>query len=203
MSTHGEMGQRRMPPDIRPPTASQGHDHIWMRPTPSQWSRQDCTRHCWMHHPIDCCDRGANGGITGHEMQLSSHDSPERTIDIEGFEHHVTPKLRIGTHGAVGRTNQGEAILVFHQYASHILGSSIHSLLQLEDNGITVDDRPTTLGGSQSIRTPSGHVIPLEFYDGLVRLPLCYFTNEDLDSLPHIIMTREAYWSPRTHDPPD
>ena len=59
-------------------------------------------------------DSGANSGIAGHEMRLISHDLPERTIDIEGFDHHVISKLRIGTHGAVGRTTQGEAILVFY-----------------------------------------------------------------------------------------
>ena len=75
-------------------------------------------------------DRGANAGIAGHEMRLISHDSPERTVDIEGFDHHLTTRLRLGTHGAVGLTSAGEAILVFHQYASHAISPSIHSSLQ-------------------------------------------------------------------------
>ena len=62
-------------------------------------------------------DRGANAGVAG----LISHDSPERTVDIEGFNHHLTTRLRLGTHCAVGLTTEGEAILIFHQYASHAL----------------------------------------------------------------------------------
>ena len=53
------------------------------------------------------------------------------------------------------------------------------------------------------ISTPAGHVTPLEFHDGLTRLPLRPFTDEELVSFPHIIMTRDAHWSPRTYDPLD
>ena len=109
----------------------------------------------------------------------------------------------MGTHGAVGHTNRRDVILVFHQYASHTLGPSIHSSLQLEDNRITVDDRPTTLGGSQSIRTPSGRVLPLEFCNGLARLPLRPYTNAEFDCMPHIVMTRDTHWSPHVYHPPN
>ena len=59
---------------------------------------------------------------------------------IEWIGNHVISKLRIGTHGAVALTTQGEVILIFHQYISHTRGPSIHSSLQLENNRITVDD---------------------------------------------------------------
>ena len=85
-------------------------------------------------------DRGANGGIEGCGMCLLSHAFPESTIDIEGVGNHVISKLKIGTHGAVVCKNHGEAILIFHQYASHSQGQSIHSSLQLENNSITVND---------------------------------------------------------------
>ena len=53
------------------------------------------------------------------------------------------------------------------------------------------------------MQTPKGHVILLEFNDGRAHLPLRPFTDEELDSLPHIIMTcnaigRPIYTIPRT-----
>ena len=41
-------------------------------------------------------DRGANAGVAGREMRLISHYSPERNVDIEGFDHHLTTRLRLG-----------------------------------------------------------------------------------------------------------
>ena len=43
-------------------------------------------------------DRGANAGIAGHDMRLISHDSPERTVKIEGFDRHSSsyPQAEIG-----------------------------------------------------------------------------------------------------------
>ena len=144
-------------------------------------------------------DRGANAGVAGQEMR---HYSPERYVDVEGFDHHLTTRLRLGTHGAVGRTSKGDAILVFHNYASHATSPSIHSSLQLEDNGIIVNDRPTRLGGSQSLHSPSGSVIPLTFHDGLACLSLRPYTDAESDTLPRIVMTNEAPWSPHRYDGP-
>ena len=131
-------------------------------------------------------DRGANGGVAGNNTRLISHDFPARLIDIEGINNHIVPRLKLGTHGAAAHTNQGKVILIFHQYASYAQGQLIHSLLQLEDNNITVDDHPTTLGRSQSLTTSNGLVIPLEFVNGLARLNLRPYTDDALYILPHI-----------------
>ena len=74
-------------------------------------------------------------------------------------------------------TQRGNAILVFNQYAHHGRGQSIHSSLQLEDNDITVDDHPVTLGGSQSLLASDGRVIQLDFVNGIARLRFRPFTD--------------------------
>ena len=48
-----------------------------------------------------------------------------------------------------------------------------------------------------------GHMIPLEFANGLARLNLRLFTDDALCSLPHIIMTRDDHWSPHIYDSTD
>ena len=77
-------------------------------------------------------------------------------------------------------------------HPSHIQGESIHSSLQLENNSIKVDDHPAALGGSQSLSTIKGCIIPMEFVSP--------FTDDELNSFPHVIMAHDAPWSPRIHD---
>ena len=141
-------------------------------------------------------DRGANGGVTDTDMRLVSHDYPTRPVDIKGIDNHVIPRLKLGTHGAVANTLTEKVILVFHQYAYYAQERSIHSPLQLEDYNITVDDHPTSLGGSQSLTTPDGLVIPLNFANGLAHLHLRPYTDHEFNVLPHVIMTRNTPWSP-------
>ena len=122
------------------------------------------------------------------------------TIDAQGIDNHELPVLRIGSFGAVITTQKGKAILVCNQYAYHGRGQSIHSSQQLEDNNIIVDDRPATLGGSQSLLASDGHIIPLSFVNGLARLQLRPFTDDEWNNLPHVTMTRNVPWSPHRYD---
>ena len=109
-------------------------------------------------------------------------------------------RLHIGTFGATCRTDEGPAILIFHQYAHHPTGSTVHSSLQLEDNQSIVGDRPSITGGLQSIHTSSGQVIPLAFTNGHAQLPIRPFTDDEWSTLPHIHMTRNEPWDPSTYD---
>ena len=58
----------------------------------------------------------------------------------------------------------------------------------MEDNCVKVGDRPFALGGTQSITTPEGFVIPLNVINGL-----CYmkrpFTDQEWRDLVHVEMT--------------
>ena len=145
-------------------------------------------------------DRGANGSIAGNDLRLITHEYPERTITIQGIDNHTVPDLRIGTYGAAARTQYGNVILIFNQYAQDGHGNSIHSALQLEDNDIKVDDRPLTLGGTQSLVTAEGYTIPLNFNNGLAHMNLRPFTNDEWITLPHVTMTRNLAWTPHQYD---
>jgi hypothetical protein len=95
-------------------------------------------------------DRGANGGIAGNDCQvIEVNNQPHRYVNVEGIDGHVMEQRRLVMAGAVTHSNRGPVILIMHQYAHSGKGHSIHSLPQLEWNGIDVDDKSARVGGKQ------------------------------------------------------
>ena len=97
-----------------------------------------------------------------------------------------------------------------NQYAHLPNSKTIHSLIQLEAHGITVDDRALSNGGHQQIITPCGHVIPLQVQSGLVYMDMHPPTDAELrepehGGLPQIILMSDLPWIPSSidheHDP--
>ena len=66
------------------------------------------------------------------------------------------------TLAGVADLAEGPVLCLFNHYAYHANGSTIHSKIQLMDNGNLVDDCPIKLGGTQRIVTPCGITIPLD-----------------------------------------
>ena len=151
-----------------------------------------------LHEFLSLVDRGANGGICGDDMTLISYTG--RTIDVQGIDNHELPQLKLCSCGGVVRTQRGPAILIFNQYAFHGRGKSIHSSLQLEDNKIQVNDRCSINQGHQSLATPDGYAIPLDFRNGLAYLNIRPFTKKEWNELPHVVMTRDVVWKPSKYD---
>jgi hypothetical protein len=58
-------------------------------------------------------------------------------------------------------TVAGPVILIMHQYAHSGKGHSIHSLPQLEWNGVDVDDKSARVSGKQRLVTFDGFSIPI------------------------------------------
>ena len=57
------------------------------------------------------------------------------------------------------------------------------------------------LGGLGCVVVNGGeHRVPLRFKKGLAYLPQTYPSNEELRSLPQVLMTSEAEWDPSVHD---
>ena len=146
-------------------------------------------------------DRGANGGIAGEDVRVVFKTS--RSVDIQGIDNHQMRDVDIGTVGGVVNTLKGPVIAIFHQYALHGKGSSIHSCGQMEAFKLDVNDKSVHVGGSQRIKTPEGYVIPLTVRNGLARLKLRPYTDKEWDELPHVFMTGEPQWDPTIldHDP--
>ncbi len=150
-------------------------------------------------------DRGANGGVRGDDMRMLNHCASGRTVDIEGLDYHRVGHKRVGTAAGLAHSNQGDVILIFHQYADHGKGPSIHSSIQMEAHGVHVDEKSAKVGGTQSLSITCGnlgYVFPMAIVRGLARLPLRPPTDAELDTLPHIIMTGDQEWDPTIMDSP-
>ena len=110
-------------------------------------------------------------------------------------------ELAVVSAGTVIRTQRGPVIPIFNQYAYVPNGRTIHSCIQMESNGVCVDDKSFKLGyGSQSIKTIEGYVIPLDMRQGLPYINSKPFTDDEWESLPHIIMTSDDAWDPKKFD---
>ena len=85
-------------------------------------------------------DRGANGGIAGEDCRvLLIHN---KTVDVTGIDNHEVNGLKVVDIVAKVPTHAGPVIGVFHQYAYHGLGKTIHSAVQMEHYRIDVSERP-------------------------------------------------------------
>ena len=153
------------------------------------------------HHGISppLVDRGANGGVAGNNVRVIFKTN--RTVDIKGIDNHQCTNIDIGTVGGVIQTNQGPVIGIMHQYALLNKGSSIHSPCQFEWYKNDVNDKSFLVpGGLQRIQTLDGYIIPLSIQDGLTRLTIRPYTDQEFDTLPHVILTSELEWDPSVLD---
>jgi len=146
-------------------------------------------------------DGGANGGLANpKEMKLIAYSDPTRFVNITGVGDLNIPKLKIGTYAAKVQLHDGRYVLmIFHEYGELPSGRTIHSKIQLADNGTTIRDEPQLLGGEQCITTLEGYRIPLDFENGLPYIKM-QFPSEDDMQLPHVIMTRDKPWNPSKYD---
>jgi hypothetical protein len=98
------------------------------------------------------------------------------------------------------QTHRGPAIVFMHQYAGYGKGHTIHSTAQIRAFGTQVHDTPRSQGGQQRIITSEGYHIPLSYRSGLPYMDMRPPTDEELQQLPHIILTSDAVWDPSTLD---
>ena len=147
-------------------------------------------------------DGGANGGLANpKEMRLISYSSPDRYVNITGVGDLNIPRLRIGTFAAKVQLQDGRYVLmIFHEYGELKNGKTIHSKLQLRDNLCQVFDDPEHLDGKQCLITHEGYQIPLDFEQGLAYIKMQYPTEDEVKTLPCVLMTRDMPWDPSRYD---
>jgi hypothetical protein len=143
-------------------------------------------------------DRGANGGIAGDDVRIINRTG--RQVDVQGIDNHQIVDIPIVTAGAVVKMQRGEVIIILHQYAYTGKGKTIHSSSQLEWYKQEVDNRSIKVGGKQHIKTLDGYVIPLDIKSGLPYVKMRPFTDQEWDSLPHVILTGDGNWNPSVLD---
>jgi hypothetical protein len=136
-------------------------------------------------------DQGANRGIAGIDTRVIEHH-PHWTVDICGINNHKITSIPIVTAGAVARSQQGDVVVILHQYAYHP---------QLESFANDVNDKSICIpGGLQHIQTVDGYVFPLSIRGGLPYLGMRPYTDSEFDLLPHVILTSDVNWDPRVLD---
>jgi len=143
-------------------------------------------------------DHGANGGIGGSDIHViyKTHHS----VDIQGINNHQMVDIPIATVGGVISTQCGEVIDILHQYTYTGIGTSIHSLAQLEWYKNNANDKSIKVGGLQCITTLEGYVILLNIVQGLPRMTICPSLDQEWDNLPHVILTSKLDWDPSQLD---
>jgi len=60
-------------------------------------------------------DQGANGGIAGYNVRIIATTDPH--VNVSGIDNHQLTGLKIVTAGGVCPSNQGEVVVILHQYA--------------------------------------------------------------------------------------
>ena len=153
------------------------------------------------HHSSDrhsLVDRGSNGGVAGSDVRVISKS--QRKVDIRGIDNHQLNDIEIGTVGARVDTQKGPVIAIFHQYALFGKGTTIHSPGQFEHYKNDVNDKSVHVGGLQRIKTLDGYVFPLNIKNGLARLSMRPYTDQEWDTLPHVFLTSERNWDPSVLD---
>ena len=144
-------------------------------------------------------DRGANGGVAGADVRVI--DVTSRSVNVQGISDHQLTDLKIVSCGGVTETQHGPVIAIFHQYAHVGKGKTIHASIQLEAFNLDVNEKSIKVpGGLQRIKTPDGYVHPLKVKDGLAYVNLRPYTDEEWETLPHVIWTRDQDWDPSIFD---
>ena len=146
-------------------------------------------------------DRGANGGLAGSDVRIISKDACPRLVDVSGIDSHQINNLPIVTVGGVVPSQRGPVIAVMHQYAYMGEGKTIHSCGQLEAYKNDVNDKSLHVqGGLQRITTNDGYVHPLTIRNGLPYVTIRPFTDDEWNTLPHVIWTSDVEWDPSILD---
>jgi hypothetical protein len=157
------------------------------------------------HHGL--VDGGANSDIgSDRDMRILAYDADDRCVNISGVGNHLVNDMRIASFCAcaVTKSQLGLVLLVYNQYAYVPQQTqSIHSKIQMQDFGNLVCDSAIKVGGKSRIITPNGFIIPLSFTGGLAYIKHWRPTDEQMISLPQVIMTSNAVWTPTKYDDHD
>jgi hypothetical protein len=89
-------------------------------------------------------DGGCNGGVAGDDcLILEKHSFGN--IDTVGVGNNLIKDVPLCTAASLIQTTDGPIIRIFHNYAALGKGGSTHSLLQMQDFGVLIDDKAKTL----------------------------------------------------------
>jgi hypothetical protein len=178
--------------DLSPTTHQSGSDKP--KPLQSHMLRYQVSRHKVNGTTAALVDRGANGGLAGADVTVIHKTG--RSATITGINDHTLLNLDIVTAASCVDSQNGPIIVIMNQYAYLGKGKTIHSSAQLEHYHNTVEDRSHTIGGNQRIITLDDYIIPLHIRQGLPYMDMRCPTDDELSSLPHVVLTSNIDWDP-------
>ena len=146
-------------------------------------------------------DRGANGlFLNSSDCRVISKPITKDTCTVQGAGNHELTDIPIRNVGSViETTSAGPIIGIWNNAAISQDGKTCLSSLQMEANGVDVDEKSRKNGGNQSIKV-DGITIPLRFKDGLPRLKLRPYSDHEFKTLRHVMMTADSPWDPTIFD---
>ena len=145
-------------------------------------------------------DRGANGGLSGNDVRVMS-SSTSQFVDVQGIADANVNHVPLSTVAGVIQTSSGPIVGIFHQYAHYGEGHTLHSPLQLEAFGITINDHNiVSKPGTQHAVTLEGYHVPFNVSNGLVYMPMHPPSDDELSTLPHVTFTSDSTWDPSAYD---
>ncbi len=148
----------------------------------------------------DLLDGGCNGGIAGDNLLILNTD-PHRKIDVIGISNNKIKDLPIVQAAGLLNTENGPIICIFNEYAGYTQGQTIHSICQLRDKGLLIDEGPRKhlridgKPGTQSMIIPhddTQYQVGLNLHKGLIYFPTMVKPTIDQmedHSIPKIHMT--------------
>ena len=116
-------------------------------------------------------DNGANGGMAGDDVLITAYHDHDRA-QVMGIAGNSLDDLRIVTAAGFIESTEGTVIGIFHQYAHHGRGKSIHSISQMQDFGVHVGCTSKKKNGMQRAVTPDGWIIPLHIRNSLAYMDM-------------------------------
>jgi hypothetical protein len=144
-------------------------------------------------------DGGAKGGMAGNDVRILSESSFNKA-NVTGIGESIIQNLPLASAAGIADTHCGPAIVILHQYANYGKGHTIHSSSQLRAFGTQVHDAPRSNQGLQCLITPDGYHIPLTYRSGLPYMDMRPPNDEEMETLPHILLTGDDIWNPSYTD---
>ena len=125
-------------------------------------------------------DSGCNGCLLSLDDAVMIGEA-YGLADISGIGDGEIIDAPIGTYASVLEGPKGKILGLFHNGAGVKEGSSILSVVQLQDGGHHVDPKAVALGGKQCLQTADSFVIPCEIREGLSYIKMTKPTQGDLE----------------------
>ena len=120
-------------------------------------------------------------------MKLIRYNYDDQRVNVGIAGDHQMTGLKLETLFSVVPSKQGDFLGIWNKYINcPNQKHSIHSKLQLWVHCVLIDTNLLSMNGGQHMHV-SGYDIPIQVVAGLLYIDMSLPTQEQIDSLPHLI----------------